>query len=264
MRSYNPPEHIAPDFAERTALKANMPLAKFAILAILGGAFIAFGALLAVFVVGNSPTLVAENPGLAKLLMGALFPIGLIMISVAGADLFTSDCAGVTLGRLQKKIGLDTALKILLVSYIFNFFGAQIVAYLFTVKAGLLSSAPTFDFFSAYVEAKMNQNFLTVFIKAIAANWLVCLGTWMGYAANNITGKCIVIWIPIMIFVTLGYEHSIANMFFMPAAIYSGIDLTWAAFATANLIPATLGNIVGGAVFVGCAYWYTYAHKSLT
>ena len=80
----------------------------------------------------------------------------------------------------------------------------------------------------------------------------------MGYSAKDITGKCIAIWIPVMLFVTLGYEHSIANMFFIPAAIYAGADITWTDFFIQNLIPATLGNFIGGAVFVGCAYTYLY------
>lgn len=102
---------------------------------------------------------------------------------------------------------------------------------------------------------------MTVFIKGIGANWLVCLGMWMGYAAKDIMGKCIGIWIPVMLFVTLGYEHSIANMFFIPAAIYSGADITWGDFVVRNLIPATLGNFIGGALLVGCAYWYLYLSK---
>ena len=102
---------------------------------------------------------------------------------------------------------------------------------------------------------------MTVFIKGIGANWLVCLGMWMGYAAKDIIGKCIGIWIPVMLFVTLGYEHSIANMFFIPAAIYSGADILWSDFILQNLIPATLGNLIGGAVLVGCVYWYLYTRE---
>ena len=109
-----------------------------------------------------------------------------------------------------------------------------------------------------YFEAKVNQDFVKVFIKGIGANWLVCLGMFMGYAAKDIAGKCIGIWIPVMLFVTLGYEHSIANMFFIPAAIYSGADITWCNFILQNLIPATLGNLIGGSLLVGCVYWYLY------
>ncbi|MDR0582417.1 MAG: formate/nitrite transporter family protein [Prevotellaceae bacterium] len=113
----------------------------------------------------------------------------------------------------------------------------------------------------SYTEAKVFQGWSGVFVKGIAANWLVCLGMFMGYAAKDVIGKCIGIWIPVMIFVTFGYEHSIANMFFIPAAIYSGADITWGDFILKNLIPATLGNFIGGAVFVGCIYWYFHLYK---
>jgi len=86
----------------------------------------------------------------------------------------------------------------------------------------------------------------------------VCLGMYMGYAGKDIIGRAVGIWIPVMLFVTFGYEHSIANMFFIPAAIYSGADITWSTFLTNNLLPATLGNLVGGALLVGCVYWYLY------
>ena len=83
----------------------------------------------------------------------------------------------------------------------------------------------------------------------------------MGYAGKDIIGKSIGIWVPVMLFVTLGYEHSIANMFFIPTAIYSGADITWSHFIVDNLIPATIGNIVGGAVFIGLALGYVYNKK---
>ena len=102
---------------------------------------------------------------------------------------------------------------------------------------------------------------MTVLWKGIGANWLVCLGMYMGYAGKDIIGKCIGIWIPVMLFVTLGYEHSIANMFFMPAAIYVGADITWSSFIVDNLVPATIGNLIGGSVLVGMVYWYLFLKK---
>ena len=90
---------------------------------------------------------------------------------------------------------------------------------------------------------------------------LVCLGTWMGYAGKDIMSKALGIWVPVMLFVTLGYEHSIANMFFIPTAIYNGANITWIDFIINNLIPATIGNIVGGAIFIGLIYGYIYNKK---
>lgn len=256
--NYNHPREIALVFCKSGIEKTQTPLFKFIILAFLGGTFIAFGGLLSVMVAGGLPGIGAENPGLIKFISGALFPVGLIMVSVAGADLFTSDCTGLVLPYLQKQIKFKQLLTVLLISYVVNFIGAQFVAYFMAYQTGLLANDPWQAYLHHYSELKVNQDFYKAFLKGIGANWLVCLGTWMGYAGKDIVSKSIGIWIPVMLFVTLGYEHSIANMFFIPAAIYSGADITWLAFLTNNLIPATIGNIVGGAGFVGCAYWYVY------
>lgn len=260
--SYNSPKEIAAEFAASGINKTKTPFAKFAILAFLGGTFIAFGGLLSVIVAGGMPGIGAENPGIVKFVAGALFPIGLIMVSVAGADLFTSDCTGVVLPCLQKQIDIKAVLKVLVLSYVFNFIGTQFIAYFMSYQTGLLSYDPWQSYLHHYSEAKVNQDFYKVLLKGIGANWLVCLGTWMGYAGKDIMSKSIGIWIPVMLFVTLGYEHSIANMYFIPAAIYSGADILWVDFIVRNLIPATIGNIIGGAGFVGCAYWYVYMKNS--
>lgn len=256
--NYNHPREIALVFAKSGIEKSQMPLLKFSILAILGGMFIAFGGLLSVVVAGGIPGIGAENPGLVKFVAGALFPVGLIMVSVAGADLFTSDCTGMVLPWLQKQINITAVLKVLLLSYIFNFVGAQFIAYFMSYQTGLITHDPWLHYLHHYSELKVNQDFGTVLIKGTGANWLVCLGTWMGYAGKDIMSKSIGIWIPVMLFVTLGYEHSIANMFFIPAAIYSGADILWGDFLVKNLLPATIGNLIGGCIFVGCAYWYVY------
>jgi len=258
MMNYYSPKEITSNFAASATYKKDLPLIKFILLAVLGGVFIAIGGLLSVMVAGGMPGIGESNPGLIKFVAGALFPIGLIMVSITGADLFTSDCAAFSYPLLQRKIGLNTFSKYLILSYLFNFVGAQIAAFFLTYETGLLDKEPWLTYLHQYSEAKVNQDFLKVFIKGIGANWLVCLGMFMGYAAKDIMGKCIGIWIPVMLFVTLGYEHSIANMFFIPAAIYSGADITWGAFILNNLVPATIGNLIGGALLVGGVYWYLY------
>jgi len=256
--SYYTPQDTAVEFANSGIYKSKLSIFKFSILAFLGGAFIAFGGLLTVMVAGGMPEVMASNPGIVKWMAGALFPIGLIMVSVAGADLFTSDCAGLILPCLQKQIRINALIKVWILSYIFNFIGTQFIAYFLTDTVGFIASDPWRTYLHNLAESKTHYDFGTVFLKGIGANWLVCLGTWMGFAAKDIAGKSIGIWIPVMTFVTIGFEHSIANMFFIPAAIYSGADITWGEFIIKNLIPATLGNIIGGAVFVGYAYWFTY------
>lgn len=255
---YYTPKDITRQFSSAALSKIHLSLARFGILSVLGGAFIAFGGLLSVMVAGGMPGVGQTDPGLVKFMAGALFPIGLIMVSVTGADLFTSNCAGFMFPFLQKKIGMGIFLKYLAISYVLNFVGAQIVAFLLSFEVGLLDKDPWLSYLHHYSEAKIDQDFLRVFTKGIGANWLVCLGMFMGYAAKDISGKSIGIWIPVMLFVTLGYEHSVANMFFIPAAMYSGADISWSAFILKNLIPATVGNVVGGAGFVGCVYWYLF------
>lgn len=256
--NYYIPREIAIEFGKSGIRKANTPLAKFILLAFLGGTFISFGGLLSVMVAGGMPEVMANNPGMVKFVAGALFPVGLIMVTVAGADLFTSDCTAMVLPACQKQVTITTLLKIWILSYVFNFVGAQFIAYFMATETGLVTAEPYKTYLHNLAYAKTDLSFYKVFLKGIGANWLVCLGMWMGYAAKDITGKVLGIWIPVMLFVTLGYEHSIANMFFIPASIYSGADISWGTFIVSNLIPATLGNIVGGAGLVGLAYWYIY------
>ena len=258
----NSPLEITTQFSSSGLYKSSLPLPKFALIAILGGVFIAFGGLLSMTVAGGMPGIGSTNPGLIKFITGAIFPVGLIMVSLTGADLFTSDCTAFTLPLIEKKIKFSIFARYLLLSYLFNFAGTQIVAYLLSSGIGLFNNEPWQSYLHAYSEAKVSQGWMTVFIKGIGANWLVCLGVFMGYSAKDVTGKCIGIWIPVMLFVTLGYEHSIANMFFIPAAIYSGADILWGSFILQNLIPATLGNLVGGIVLVGCVYGYLYLNRS--
>lgn len=256
MSYYNPYE-IADIFGTASQSKARTPFIKFAIMAIMGGIFIALGGLLTVVVAGNMNGIAL---GLVKFTAGALFPVGLIMVSVAGADLFTSDCAGMTLSTMQKKTVWADLLKVWALSYAFNFIGSQLVAYFMTYKTGILSTDAV-NYVTGIANGKLKYSWDIVFLKGIGANALVCLGTWMGYAGKDIIGKSLGIWVPVMLFVTLGYEHSIANMFFIPTAIYSGADISWCQFICDNLIPATIGNIVGGAVFIGLAFGYVYNKK---
>ena len=256
--NYNTPTAIGELFTKSGQEKAAMPITKFIVMALLGGAYIAFGGLLTVIVAGGMPEIGATNPGLVKLMAGALFPVGLILVVVAGGDLFTSDCAGMTLCVVQRKNKWTALVRIWSFSYVFNFFGALFVAYVMTYQAGLIVAEPWTTYLHHLAETKLSHDFLTTFIKGIGANWLVCLAVWLGYAGKDVAGKALGLWIPVMLFVTLGYEHSIANMFFIPAAIFTGAPITWLDFVTVNLIPATLGNIVGGALFVGMAYWYVY------
>lgn len=241
--------------------KGSYKISKTLTLAFLAGAYIAFGGLLAIIVGGGSPGIAAENPGLAKFLFGAAFPLGLILVVVVGAELFTGNNAYFIPNVLTKKQRLNTVLKNWGLVYFGNFLGAVFVAYVITHLTHIVSSAPYSNSVLAIATSKTSHTFLVTFLKGIGANWLVCLAVWQGMAAKDTTGKILAIWIPVMAFVAMGFEHSIANMYFIPLAIFEGADITWNTFIVNNLIPATLGNIVGGAVFVGMLYGYLFSKE---
>ena len=241
--------------------KADTSVSKTFVLAILAGGYIAMGGLLAVVVGGGLPGISAENPGIRKLLFGAVFPLGLILCAIAGADLFTGNTAYFIPGLLSGKRSVKTIFKNWGIVYLGNFAGSVIVAFLFAYYTDVFGKDPWHASIINIGEHKTAAPFLKTFVKGIACNWMVALAMWLAYAAKDVSGKIIGIWFPIMAFVTMGFEHSVANMFFIPAAIFYGADVTWASFIVDNLIPVTLGNIVGGALFVGTAYWFVYEKK---
>ena len=128
-------------------------------------------------------------------------------------------------------------------------------------STGVVASDPWHSAIKNIAVAKVSMSWITVFLKGIGANWLVCLAVWLGMSSSGTAGKFIGLWFPVMGFVAIGYEHSIANMFFIPLGMLQGADISVYDFLVSNLIPATLGNIIGGALFVGSFYWYAYLKK---
>lgn len=231
------------------------------VLAILGGAYIAIGSILAIEVGGGVPGIAAENPGLQKFLFGAVFPLGLLLIVVAGGELFTGNTSYFVPSVASKEYGFRVPFKNWAIVYIGNFIGAIFVAYFLTYQTGLFKSDPWLSSCIDIAKHKTHNSFWVTMLKGIGCNWLVALAMWKSYAAKDITGKFFAIWMPVMGFVAIGFEHSIANMFFIPTAIFYGADITWSDFIVNNLIPATIGNIIGGAFFVGFLYWFAYEKK---
>lgn len=261
MDQTNSPKEAVIAFMNSAFYKTSISRTKFAVIALLGGMFIALGGLLSVMVAGGMPGVAAENPGIVKFIAGATFPVGLVMVALTKTDLFTSDCAAFTIPLWDKKLSVFTFLKYLMLSYFFNFIGVQFIAYLLSAHLGYFDADPWRNYLHGLATSKVQQDWSIIFIKGIGANWLVCLAMFLGFIAKDVIGKIFLIWIPVMMFVTLGYEHSIANMFFIPAAIYSGAEVSWYEFVFKNLIPATLGNFIGGAILVGTAFWYLHLYR---
>ena len=260
MSFYSPQEIVEKvNLATENRMKTSPQ--KIFVAAILGGAYIAFGSFLALIIGGNLPGIQAENIGIQKLIFGAVFPLGLMFVAIAGAELFTGNTAYFAPAVLSKRMKFYSPLKNGSIVYIGNFVGAIIVAWLFAYYTGMLNETFALENAISIGEYKVSQPFMVTLVKGIICNWMVALAMWIAYAAKDIAGKIIGIWFPIMAFVAMGFEHCVANMFFIPTAIFYGADISWFEFLFKNLLPVTIGNIIGGGLLVGTAYWYLYDKK---
>ena len=237
--------------------KAGLSWDKQLVAGFLAGAFIAFASLLAVAVsAGMDPKLWGTLP---TFFTGFVFVTGLVLVIVAGGELLTGNMALLPLAGLRHKLGLGKiGLNFLLVG-IGNLLGSLFVAYFLAVESGVLTQELPLARLGAIATLKgETESTWEIFLRAIGCNWLVCLAVWMAIGAEDIGGKVLAIFFPIMGFVAIGFDHVVANMFFLPAAIFAGVDaVTWAG-TLHNWAFAFLGNLVGGGLFVGGAYWYLY------
>ncbi len=255
MGSLNSPQQVI-KIAQRTAeAKLSKPFADTLTAAFLAGTYIAMGGALSIVVGFGFPEITAANPALQRLLSGALFPLGLILVVFAGAELFTGNNAILVPGVLNRQYSVWQVLKNWTLVWLGNFIGALFFAYVLIYLTGIFNDIWQGAAVSI-AEAKCSLSWMQAFLRGIGANWLVCLAVWLCYAAQSTSGKIVGMWFPVMCFVALGYEHCIANMFFIPLGMLFGADISVSAMFVDNLIPATLGNIVGGALFVGLLYWY--------
>jgi formate/nitrite transporter len=252
--------------------KTLMPWDKLVIMGFLAGAYIAFGGLLA-FIVTGGMTRAGYPVGLYRFAFGAVFPVGLMLVVIAGSELFTGNCMFPTTAVLHGKAKVTGLLKNWVGSYVGNFLGSIFLAGVLTVAAGLIVAPKTGAVPSVYYlnaqavyNAKLALPWMQAFWRGIGCNWLVCLAVYLAVASDDTIGKIFGMWFPIMAFVAIGFEHSVANMFFIPTYLFAqgwGGDLAkWGEFFYVNLLPVTLGNIIGGAFFVGCIYWYTLLRGS--
>lgn len=251
--AYYKPQQIAAITVENGTKKTHNPLLTVLILGFLGGAFISLGFLLDIRVISSAPK---EWGSLVNLIGAAVFPIGLILVLLAGGELLTGNMMAVPLARISKKISTGQMFKNLVLITISNFVGALFVAYFFGHIVGLTSSGAYLDKLVDMAGHKIDDSFLQAFVSGIGCNWLVALAVWLSYGADNMSGKIMGIWFPTMAFVAIGFQHVVANMFLIPAAIFEGY-FTWGDYIR-NFVPVWLGNLTGGAIFVAAAYWVAY------
>ena len=245
------PDKIAKKAVEVEKTKANLSILKMLVLGILAGMFIALA--------GVGATIGSAHGG--KLAGALIFPIGLIMVVIAGSELFTGNNLMV-MSWLKGKIKLRELLKNWLIVFIGNLLGALLVAF-FVVYSGIFDSIS--ESVIATATTKSNLDFLEAILRGVFCNFLVCIAVWMAFSAETIAGKILAIFGPIFLFVLCGFEHSIANMFYGPAGIFMGLrtglapeNLNVGLFLINNLLPVTLGNIIGGAGLVSCFYYLVY------
>jgi formate/nitrite transporter len=258
--SYKPPKEIAKAGIETGSTKARLSWDKALVAGFLAGAYIALAGLLAIVVSAGMP---AEWGGLPTLITGAVFSLGLILVIVAGSELLTGNMALVPLAAMSGRAPVRKLLENWAVVLVGNLLGALFVAYFLADQTGVLSTPDVLARAEAIAHKKgVEETEWQIFVRGVGCNWLVCLGVWMALAANDVSGKVLAIFFPIMAFVALGFDHVVANMFFLPAVIFAGgAGLGWGDVVH-NWVFAFLGNAAGATIFVASAYWYLYVRES--
>jgi len=273
------PAQVAADWNENICVKKTTNNAlKLLVLGILAGAYIGFGGEISNMIGHDAAQFVGV--GLAAFIKGAVFSVGLMLVVIAGAELFTGNTM-ISMSVLDGKSKFSGLLYNWSIVYVANLIGSLLVAYIM-FGTGLLEG-PNVAVGAAALKtaaAKASLAFWPAFFRGIMCNWLVCLAVWMALTSRNTIGKVWAIFFPIMAFVASGFEHSIANMYFIPIGILlKGVNEVVAAataaglapeklanvglygFFVKNLVPVTLGNIVGGGFFVATLYWLAYVRK---
>jgi formate transporter len=249
------PSQIAERVELAGVVKATMPLDRLLMLGLLAGAFIAFGAALYTLVMTGSTL----GYGPSKLLGGAAFSLGLVLVVVGGAELFTGNNL-IVMAWADGRVSTVSLLRNWVATFVSNCAGAILIALLVfwsgTLKQGEVGATAV-----AIAQAKMQLPFAEALLRGILCNALVCLAVWLSFAAHSVSGKILAIVFPITAFVALGFEHSVANAYLIPLGILAGAQGGLSGFAQ-NLMPVTIGNIIGGGGAVAFVYWVIYRRTS--
>jgi len=247
------PKSIAEKVGAAGVAKVRLPFVSMLTLSVLAGAFIAFGA--AFFIVTTHGSTLGF--GITRLIGGLAFSLGLVLVVIAGAELFTGNNLSV-MALCDGRIGFAELMRNWVIVYSGNAIGAVATAYLVNASGVLGADGGALAAYAAQIgETKAQIPAGEAFVRGILCNTLVCLAVWLSFAAHTVTGKIVAITFPITAFVALGFEHSIANLFFLPLAAFGGAELG-IVDALRNLVPVTVGNVIGGSVLVGIVYWIIY------
>ncbi len=271
MNLFSPAE-VAKNYIATGKAKVNTSIVRMILLGILAGAFIAVGG-----VAATTAAVSISAASVGKLVGACVFPGGLAMVLLAGSELFTGNCL-LTLPLIKKEISLGGMLKNWVFVYIGNFIGGALVAaaVVYGHQLSLFGNGMAVSVIST-AASKCAMPFGDALIKGIMCNFLVCIAVWISFAAKDVAGKIVGIFFPIMMFVLCGFEHSVANMYYISAGLFAqgvpayaeaaaaaGVNttaLTFGNFLGANLLPVTIGNIIGGGICVGALYCFIYLKK---
>jgi formate transporter len=282
---FHPPVAIVAKAGDAGKYKVGLPAWNMVMRGFMSGAYIAMGAALAtVCSTGIMATDAAlrygtASAGFSQLILGAVFPVGLIITVLTGAELFTGDAMLAPMAAFIHKVSWMQVINLWIWVYIGNLIGSLVFAYIMAYgpfTSWNAAGAATVTAFGtraiAIASAKVSYvgvaGLWSAFLKGIACNWLVNLAILLGICSDDMVGKFFGIWFPIMAFVSSGFEHSVANMYFIPAGIMTqgfltdpatvNAGLNWVTMWTNNIIVVTLGNIVGALFFVGVIYWVAF------
>ena len=256
-RNMNTPAEILKIWIGNGVKKASLPVSKMILLGIFAGMYIGLGA--HAFLLTTSAGDTAFEVMTAKLLGASLFPVGLMLVVLCGGELFTGNNL-LTLALFDRKISIGGMLKNWFVVYLANLAGSVCLAFLLA-HSGIYAGASA-ERAIAVAVSKSSGSFTELVIKGIFCNVLVVLAWWFQAGAREMIGKIFAIWFPIMLFVFAGFEHSVANMTYIPLGMFLGADVSAGAFLIGNLLPVTIGNLIGGALIVPIFYYYSYREKA--
>jgi formate/nitrite transporter len=267
----NSPQEVAQNYVAIGVGKTKLAISKMIILGIMAGMFTGFAG------IGSTiSSATVSSASMVRLLMGLMFPVGVAMSIVAGGELFTGNCL-LLIPILQKQAKITAVLKNLVFVYIGNLIGGALVAAM-VVYGHTLSLFSNQAAVSAILTAvsKVNMPFGDALLRGILCNILICGGVWMAFAAKDVAGKIIAVFLPIMMFVLCAFENSVANMYYIPAGLFAKTNalylaslpegtpissLTWGNYFLKNLLPVSIGNFIGGAVLVGARYWFVFLRE---
>jgi formate/nitrite transporter len=255
--SFKSPPEIASAGVQTGVTKAALSWDKALVAGFLAGAYIAFAGLLAIVAsAGMDPKLWG---GVQTLVTGGVFALGLVLVVVAGSELLTGNMALLPLASLSHRVRVGRVSFNFFWVLVGNLAGSLFVAYFLAKETGVVTAELPLARLGAIAEAKAHtETDWQIFLRAVGCNWLVCLAVWMAMAADDIGGKVLAIFFPIMAFVAMGFDHVVANMFFLPAAIFAHVPGIGWDDTVKNWAFAFLGNLVGAGIFVATSYWYLY------